>query len=260
MTDPLEERPEKTQSIVLCEGYHDRAFWAGWLLSRLGCTDPGDPSGKSAREKVMDPWERLVVGGDFGFRSASGHFIRVTPCHGKQNILPIAEGHLKRRRSWPLTALVLAADSDLEAGVDGQTTGPNPQAILNLLQSVGRADTTEIGWIAGDTPVWLVRWAAQDSPSQNIPSRETLERLVCAALVAAYPDRGPAVRQWLASPARPAETGPKNHLWSHMAGWFAEHGCDDFFRRLWDNQSVAAQLEQRLRATGAWGIAETLTR
>lgn len=29
-----------TESCIVCEGYHDRAFWAGLLL-HLGCIDPG---------------------------------------------------------------------------------------------------------------------------------------------------------------------------------------------------------------------------
>ena len=29
-----------TESWILCEGYHDRGFWAGWL-TYLGCSDVG---------------------------------------------------------------------------------------------------------------------------------------------------------------------------------------------------------------------------
>jgi len=48
-----------SESVILCEGYHDRAFWAGWLL-HLGCTDPGLPSaGKATRTPIFDPWNTL---------------------------------------------------------------------------------------------------------------------------------------------------------------------------------------------------------
>ena len=51
-----------SEAVVLCEGFHDRAFWAGWLL-RLGCTDPGLlPDG--TRRLVLDPWNKIVADGD----------------------------------------------------------------------------------------------------------------------------------------------------------------------------------------------------
>jgi hypothetical protein len=41
-----------SESAVLCEGYYDRAFWAG-LLVHLGCVDPGQ--GPHGRRPVFDP-------------------------------------------------------------------------------------------------------------------------------------------------------------------------------------------------------------
>jgi hypothetical protein len=43
-----------------------------------------------------------------------------------------------------------------------------------------------------------------------------------------------------------------------MSGWYAEHGCDDFYRCLWDDTKVRGELEARLQASGAWKIAEAL--
>jgi hypothetical protein len=49
-----------SENRILCEGYHDRAFWAGWLL-RLGCVDPG--AGSEARLVIYDPWNTPVTKG-----------------------------------------------------------------------------------------------------------------------------------------------------------------------------------------------------
>ena len=76
MTDPSE-------NVVLCEGYYDRAFWAGWLL-HLGCVDlrviEQRPTGK---RKVLDPWGGDVEGGAFGFRAKDGTF-RANPAVPRQ--------------------------------------------------------------------------------------------------------------------------------------------------------------------------------
>jgi hypothetical protein len=44
-----------SESVIYCEGYHDRAFWMGWL-GHLGCSDPGlPPPGKTNRLPISDP-------------------------------------------------------------------------------------------------------------------------------------------------------------------------------------------------------------
>jgi len=66
-----------SESVILCEGYHDRAFWAGWLLY-LGCTDPGlPPVGRTTRTPIDDPWGDRVIGGQFAYLSNTQQFIRV---------------------------------------------------------------------------------------------------------------------------------------------------------------------------------------
>ena len=99
-----------------------------------------------------------------------------------------------------------------------------------------------------------------DPPSAGLPAQQSLERLVCAALVAAYPPRGPAVTNLLDSrPAAPV-AGPKEFAWSHMAGWYAEYGSDAFFRKLWLDAPAVTELQTRLTACGAWRVAEALVR
>jgi hypothetical protein len=43
-----------------------------------------------------------------------------------------------------------------------------------------------------------------------------------------------------------------------MAGWYAEHGCEDFYSGLWRDERVRVELEKRLRASGAWDVVEVL--
>src|SRR5436309_2878174 len=91
------------------------------------------------------------------------------------------------------------------------------------------------GWLkylhcidSGATKVALVRWEASDPDGPGLPQQQTLERLVCAALIAAYPTRAKSVQDWLDSRPQPPGTHPKEHAWSHMAGWYADQGCEAF--------------------------------
>ena len=55
------------------------------------------------------------------------------------------------------------------------------------------------------------------------------------------------------------QAGPKEFGWSFMAGWYAERGCEGFYRTIWEDPAVANELEDRLRKAGAWRVAEALT-
>jgi hypothetical protein len=43
-----------------------------------------------------------------------------------------------------------------------------------------------------------------------------------------------------------------------MAGWFPDSGCDDFFRAIWRDDALAAELQRRLTESGAWRVAKAL--
>jgi hypothetical protein len=251
-----------TESVVFCEGYHDRAFWAGWLLY-LGCTDPGIKPGKSIRDTVLDPWGEAVKGGVFAFLSRSGHFVRVAQCGGKNRIIPLAERRLRQRTVEHVKRLCVNVDADVH--VDGTPMAVSPitrAAVEDVMRRVDPAITFPTGTVfpldGGATQVCLIRWEAPDPSAPGLPNQQTLERLACSAICAAYPDRGPAVQQWLDSRPDPPDPCVKEHAWSQMAGWYAEHGCEDFYRHLWDDPRIAAELEPRLRASGAWQIVEAL--
>ena len=103
-------------------------------------------------------------------------------------------------------------------------------------------------------------WEAADVTSPGVPSKQTLERLVCSAIVAAYPERGEPVQRWLESRPNPPKANPKEFAWSHMAGWYAKFDRDPFYRALWKDAKVATELQRRLEDCGAWQVAAELTK
>jgi hypothetical protein len=126
----------------------------------------------------------------------------------------------------------------------------DPAAFLNV--------DGEIEMDGGATKVSLIRWEVSDPAIRGLPDQQTLERLVSAALVAAYPARGQAVQDWLDNRSTHPPPNPKEHAWSYMAGWYAEHGCESFYSNLWNDAAVARELETRLRLSGAWQIVEAM--
>jgi len=249
MTDPSE-------TLILCEGYHDRAFWAGWL-AHLGCSTDGF-SPNSPGYPRQDPWGGKIGGGQFAFTSPSGHFLRVVPCQGKDKLRPAARARLRERQTKTLARLILNVDPDTDAASSTPPAGIRAQDVLTLAREFDPAaqilPNGDIHLEGGATKVSLVRWEATDPPAPGLPNQQTLERLACAAVVAAYPARAGAVQSWLdARPAAPA-AGPKEHAWSYMAGWYGEHGCQDFYENLWRDPRIVEELQSRLLAAGAWPL------
>lgn len=244
-----------SQSVVLCEGYHDRAFWKGWL-GFLGCDDPG---GSAA---VYDPWGLKVNGGQYAFYSKASQFIRVQACGGRSNVLPAARARVKERDTRPLRRLVLNVDSDADASAESSGEGElTAHTVLNkVLKIDDKAKMTDDHQItlSDGAIINLLHWKADDKQMDALSDKQTLERVVCASLIAAYPDRAPAVVKWLKSRPDPPSADPKEHAWSYMAGWYAQYGCDAFFGAMWKDEAIAEQLKSRLESSGAWTIAEAL--
>lgn len=243
-----------SESYIVCEGFHDRAFWAGWL-THLGCNDPGK-TGKGDRKDVYDPWNVVVKSGRYAFHSRGGQFIRVVPVHGVKNLLPAARIRLKEHATKPLARLILNLDLD---------DAPGPNIIMNLLHGVD-ASAKQVGddlfeFQGGKLHVNLIAWQAHDAARDVLPAGQTLERLVCAALAAVHPDRAAAVHRWLSSRPEPPAASVKEFAWSQMAGWYADRGCESFYQAVWEDPAIAAQLEKRLKEANSWnliqGIAES---
>jgi hypothetical protein len=249
------------ESVILCEGFHDRAFWDGWL-TYLGCNSDGFKPGTPGYP-ASDPWGVKVRGGQFAYHSKTGHFIRVVPCHGKSKILQEARIRLTRRTTNPLLRLVINVDVDTSAaGTTSGSTGLRQQDVLHQVQQIDSGASLNAAGIievdGGATVATLIRWETNDPPAPGLPDQQTLERLVCAALTAAYPPRAKTVQDWLDARQNQPPPDPKEHAWSYMAGWYAGHGCEDFYSNLWRDASLVHELESRLRSSGAWQIAETV--
>lgn len=235
------------QHAILCEGYDDRSFWAGWL-GALGCEDrKGDPN---------DVWGRPVRGeGRFVFQAPTGARIILHPVGGRSRLRPFARTYLADR-NHRFDRVVVNLDPDLPATEARPSEGYD--LVRGIVEHYRGSATGEGRFRVGETEVVAVVWECDDPPeTPGVPEKQTLERLVAASIVAAYPDRARAVVDWLAAEPLGGD-GPKHHGYSYLAKWWAEHGADDFFRELWRDEVVARELEARLRASGAWERIEAL--
>jgi hypothetical protein len=258
-----------SETIILCEGYHDRAFWGGWL-EYLGCIDPGrgDP-----RKPVFDPEGKEVVKSQFGYRTPTESFVRLIQCQGRTRVRDEASKRLRKESDrWKqgaseslLARLVLSIDSDLamnELSTENDFTTQNLLSWLRELDKSAQADETSGKVLMFDcrTAVSRLCWEVVGTVVPGVPDKQTLERLVCSAIVAAYPERGEPVQRWLDTRPNAPPAGPKHFAWSHNAGWYAESGGDTFYRKLWKNKDIVQHLRSHLEACGAWQIAEELAR
>lgn len=248
----------KLQHVILCEGYDDRAFWAGLLL-HAGMRDLSVRPGSTRRQRVEDPWGRPVTQGQFGYGTASGAFVRLHACDGGENVPPTAAQYFKGHPTHPVGTLLVNIDAD------DTIAAPSTRArdiVIGLVKSAGGPPQPDASgaYTAKDVTVRPVVWTCADPDVPGLPAQQTLERLVAAAIIAAYPARGPCVRDWLA--AAPHGGGShKNYAMSYYAKWYAsERGPDDFYRELWNDPRVAAELIARLRASGAWTHLDALVR
>ena len=162
-----------------------------------------------------------------------------------------------------LRTLVICIDADTTVSAPGSVTGLRVADLHRIV--IDEIDSDAILHESGDTLIdrgstrcCLIRWEAGDAAAAGLPDQQTLERFVCSAICAVYPQRAPCVQQWLDTRHDPPQPTVKDYAWSYMAGWHSEHGCDDFYRSLWDDESVANEIRSRLQATGAWRIAEML--
>jgi hypothetical protein len=241
------------QTVILCEGYNDRAFLKGWLL-RLGCT-----------EQKEDPFRIRVSSGQFGFDTPTKRFLRIAPGHGDDNVLALIGPTLKERATKPLDWLVVNLDCDSAHDDNGEQRARRVQSVVERFGASGSVRSTGLGRyvLEDETNLGVILWETADPPAPELPSKQTLERLACAALRDVYPDRAKAVEAWLRMRPNPGAEGcealgEKAFAWSHMAGWFSEHGCDEFYQRMWRTEPIARALEERLSPSGARELVSAL--
>lgn len=256
-------------TLVLCEGYHDRAFLAGALVERLGWREPGiDAEGR--RLPYRDRWGQ-VSGGDFGYEhEVTGAQIRLRPCHGHTKVPKAMERVLRGRTTHPFDRLLV--------NYDGDKGGDGPDFLARIHRSVG--DTLARSGAApeaaregrfsidgGSRAVDAVVWHCDGGPRDGVPEQQCLERVICTAAAAVWPRRLESLGRWLRERPDPSvrivgdDTGPdavaKTYGWTLMGAWFAEHGCDDFLRQVWKNGPLADELQRILTESGAWRALES---
>lgn len=246
-------------SVILCEGFHDRSFLAGALLHRLGWSDPGLGAG-GRRVAQRDRWGTVTGGGKFGFRHPSGAELRLIPCQGDRKIAPVAVDILRERATRSFDRLILNCDGDM-----GGDAGDYLPRICQSFADLLRKSDAEIkehapGWWTLDdgAEVRVLVWHASDRSRRGVPEQQCLERVLCAAAAEVWPERVDRLGAWLDERPEPMVdlsipgTIPKSHAWTLMGGWFAERGCDDFFKAMWQHPAMADALQQKLEAGGAW--------
>ena len=231
-----------SQNVVLCEGFDDRAFWNGWL-QHLGCRPA-----ETATER-RDEWGREVSKGRYLFYSPAGDRILVEPYGGRSNLNRAVDAWMRDLATRPIRRLVLNIDSDVDVeGAGPAAVGREPASLRDL---IGRTNPNGVDLLP-------VVWECADPNAPGIPRQQTLERLVSAAIAAAYPGRGESVARWLVDPPAGDTESPKGHSLSYAAKWYASHGTEDFYAHVWRVPEVAAELQARLRVSGAWATVETL--
>jgi hypothetical protein len=158
---------------------------------------------------------------------------------------------------------VISLDSDQAA--DATPSEGSHSVFDGWLGLIGRtfAGTTAAGpdkISVGGTTVRICEWSADDPPQPGIPRQQTLERLLCAAIVAAYPNRAQPVQTWLdGRPDAPTSRHPREHAWSFAAGWYADRG--DYAAvcaGLWKDERIKRELINRLSRSEIWALAEQL--
>jgi hypothetical protein len=245
------------RNVIACEGFHDRSFWSGWL-QWLKCADCRSHAPEGLR-KEYDPHTRLkVTAGLFGFWTPADDWVLVVHADGdRSKVNLVVSNHLQSLATgFDALDLVVSIDSDVEAGTKTDPVQAHHASLLAAVRAVDRDAALADGVITladGKRRVHPVIWWTPDAPGPGLPSKQCLERLVSAAMVEAYPQRAGEVEAWLASRTDPPNTCPKEHAWSYMAGWFASHGCDHFWREIWrdEDEPIRTALLSRLEKIGA---------
>jgi hypothetical protein len=212
---------------------------------------------------VPDIQDKPVEKGQYYYRSPTNNGIRVIPCHGKQKMRTVLRTRIEGRATVPFARIILNVDGDTNAdGTPSNAADLSRESITNLVRKIDPdLALTSDGSLridSGESEISLIRWEVADQAAQGLPNQQTLERLVCAAMVDAYPERAVSVQKWLDQRPFPPSPGVKEYAYSYMAGWYAENGCDDFYRCLWDDPQIVEALKARLEESGAWKIAVAL--
>lgn len=246
-------------NYVLCEGYEDRAFWRG-LLHHLGCSDAPRTGGA-----VLDPRDCTPIsGGRYAFVTRSGAWIVVQPVGGRDKMLSAVKVHVDRLSVRPLSQLVVNIDCDLDASELDSRSVDDYWAYV--AQAIGC--TTAVGarrWRKDDALISGVVWECHAPDQSAVPSKQTLERLICTAIHALEPECARNVCSWLTQGpescvGQSSRRDHKRELWSLYGKWLVDCGSEHLFTRVWELPNVPQEMTKLLQATGAWSVIEGLIR
>ncbi|WP_394794591.1 hypothetical protein [Armatimonas sp.] len=249
----------QSESVIVCEGYFDRAFWHGLLMHHFKCTD----------QRKEGPWGRVPGGGVYGFTSPTGRALRIVPTNTRprkgNSRNPVFQGgelFLQERQTQPIEYMILNIDADTESAEEDAARDYSAQLLKLIQETVSEAVLWAEREVAFGDPVTcisLIPWHFPGEVSPPVPQKQTLERLVSVALGAVYPERAKNVTSWLDSRVDSPKPSPKEVTWSYMAGWHAELGCEAFFKEIWRDSQVADELIRILQGNGSWEIITRFT-
>ncbi|MBN2494859.1 MAG: hypothetical protein JXR96_09745 [Deltaproteobacteria bacterium] len=163
----------------------------------------------------------------------------------------LAEYYIERcKHGKVIHDLVLSIDDDSRVMDSSSESAPGDwfekfTHLQGLAEGVEQSSTRK--QLANGTTAHLVTWKTDDADAPGIPRYQALERVVCAALAAVYPEEARSVAEFLenAGHDRPSPN-LKSHAWSYMAHKWPEDGCERFFEHVWEDDRVAAELTRRL--------------
>ena len=238
------------ESLILCEGFDDRDFLAGWFAHACGWRDYSQiPAPKMFMRKQVPP--RLFL-----LDSPAGtHRIGILPVGGRERL----GDQIRRVLDEPVTLRSLTACADID-----QPSTAGSTAVVDLvrtaLQALGAATALAPPWSVNGVQITAVSIGAGSVAIPGLDSKERLERLVLTAFARAWPARWATLQQWLAN--IPDGTGDRCRAahWSVMAGWFPDGGCSDYLRRaIWQDSAMREQLTRLLAQTGLLEVTRRLT-
>lgn len=241
------------QHVVLCEGYDDRAFIAG-ILEHLGCQSLRDGDGEGP---ATDAWGDRLEKGRFGFRRRDGSYVRLQAVVGIEKLIRSGKTFMQGTVARPLASLTLVRDDDGQAGDPPADMKSWVQALVD--EPVVPIAGETCSFSARGVPVYVVPWRVTTTTSAvGIPTQQTLERVVCAALAEVDGARADCVEHWLRSSPTAASLGPKSYSGSYIAKWHAEDRLDAFYGRLMTDAMAGEREALQALLADVWYVFERL--
>ena len=210
------------QRVILCEGPDDLDFLAGYFETR-----------RTLKAKAADPWGRRLPTHHYTYTTSTGAFVKAYHCGGtRAQFRKMVDLLVQEHQTHPLESLTIVLDDDGESAEMEVA-----RAIVSGLQAGFGAQLLGVDW-------HRVVLGSGDAATPGLPTKQTLERLVCAAMARVDPGRPPSVDAFLQSAPR-GLASHKNIAMAFAAKW-TDCSRRDFYKGIWADASLAAQLETQL--------------